>query len=132
MFNNLTATVLFVQDLDTCRAFYQDKLGLKPTFTDDSSAGFRFGEHDFVLLKFSAAAEMVGAEALGTGNGAGYRVLPCIGVENVDEACKALTDKGVSLLKPPKDQAWGRRTAYFADPEGNLWELWHQLPLDES
>ena len=27
------------------------------------------------------------------------------------------------MLKPPTTQPWGLRTAYFADPEGNLWEI---------
>jgi uncharacterized glyoxalase superfamily protein PhnB len=50
-----------------------------------------------------------------------------VGVPNVDEEYKKLTGKGVKFVNPPQDKPWGRRTAYFADPEGNLWELWHEL-----
>lgn len=125
MFRKLTATVVFVKDLATCTAFYLDTLNLSESFRDDVSIGFKMGDQDFLLLKETAAAEMVGDRALA--QGAGHRVLLCIGVENVDAACAALTAKGVALIKPPKDQAWGRRTAYFADPEGNLWELWQEI-----
>jgi predicted enzyme related to lactoylglutathione lyase len=30
---------------------------------------------------------------------------------------------GGSIVKEPIDAVWGGRSAYFADPEGNLWEV---------
>ena len=127
MLGNLSATVLFVQDLDKCMKFYQDIFDLKAMFIDANSAAYRMDDHDFVLLKTAAAAEMVGEAALSPDKAGGHRVLLCIGVEDVDATYKALTAKGLAFIKPPKSQDWGRRTAYFADPEGNLWELWHSL-----
>ena len=123
MLNKLTATVLIVEDLDKCMTFYQDIFGLKSTFTDDVSAGYKLAEQDFVVLQRKAAAEMVGEEALSL---AGNRTMMCIEVENVDDSYKSLRAKGLAFLKAPKSQDWGRRTAYFADPEGNIWELWHE------
>lgn len=108
--------------------FYEDIFDLESSYTDDVSAAYRMQDHDFVLLKPTAAAEMVGEGALSPGKEPAPRVLMCIGVEDVDATFKTLTAKGVAFLKPPKSQNWGRRTAYFADPEGNLWELWHPLP----
>jgi catechol 2,3-dioxygenase-like lactoylglutathione lyase family enzyme len=35
--------------------------------------------------------------------------------------------KGVTFLKNPTDQPWGMRTAHFADPEGNIWEINHSI-----
>ncbi len=124
---NITATVLFVQDLNKCMMFYRDILGLPATFNDDVSFGFTLGNQDFIVLKVSAAAEMVGEEAMSLHKGLSHTVLLCIGVEDVDAEYKSLTAKGLTFVKPPKSQAWGRRTAYFADPEGNLFELWHNL-----
>lgn len=125
MLRRIDATVLFVRDLDACMKFYRDVIGFEATFNDDVSFGFRTADQDIVVLKDTAAAEMVGEEAVGKATG---RVLLCAGVENVDNVYTVLTAKGVAFIKPPKDQAWGRRTAYFADPEGNLWELYHHLP----
>ena len=45
------------------------------------------------------------------------------GVEDVDAAYESLSARGVSFLRTPTDQPWGLRTAYFADSEGNLWEI---------
>lgn len=128
--NKISATVIIVQDLEKCTKFYQDILGLEELFSDAASIGFRMEDHDFLLLKSSAAADMVGDEMLLHDNKAGSRVLLCVGVEDVDASYKALMARGLTFIKAPKSQAWGRRTAYFVDPEGNLWELWHELPAD--
>ena len=132
MMRKIDAAVLFVQDLDKCMKFYRDQLGFPVTFNDDNSFAFRLEDQDFVLLKLSAAANMVGEEALSLHNEAGHRVLLCVGVEDVDAVYKAFTAKGVAFVKPPISQPWGRRTAYFADPEGNLWELWHSLDSEQQ
>lgn len=124
---NISAAVLFVQDLNKCMTFYRDVLGVPMTFNDDVSFAFKMGEQDFVLLKISAAVEMITEEAVAPNQAGGHRVLLCAGVEDVDAVYKSLTAKGLTFIKPPVSQAWGRRTAYFADPEGNLWELWHSL-----
>jgi lactoylglutathione lyase len=125
-FGKIGAIVLFVHDLESCTGFYRDTLGLEKTFSDDVSIGFKLGDQDFLLLKVTAAAEMVGQEALSGWQGGG-RMLWCVGFDDVDAAYRELSQKGIVFIKPPKDQAWGRRTAYFADPEGNLWELYQEL-----
>ncbi len=128
MLPNISAVVLFVEKLAQCKAFYEDKVGLKVTFSDDVSHAFRLGSVDFLLLEVGAAVDMISADAISPGAAAGHRVLLCSGVEDVDALYQALTARGLTFIKPPIDQAWGRRTAYFADPEGNLWELWQHLP----
>lgn len=127
MMPRVDAAVIFVRDLDTCATFYRDMLGFRETFRDSVSVAFRMDDQDFVLLEEAAAADMMTAEAVSLGKETGHRVLLCSGVENVDAVYEALTAKGAVFIKPPKDQPWGRRTAYLADPEGNLWELYHML-----
>jgi len=132
MLGKLTATVLIVEDLEKCRTFYQDMLGLKSQFDDDVSSAYQIEGHDFVLLETAAAVEMMGEGAVAPGKANGHRTLLCLGVEDVDATYNALTAKGVAFIKPPRSQHWGRRTAYFADPEGNLWELWHAIPEGQN
>ncbi len=128
MLHNLSATVLIVQDLNKCREFYESKFGLEALFNDEVSSAYKMGDLDFVLLHVDAAKDMVGEDALNFDGTTGKRVLLCVGVEDVDVTYEALITKGLTFIKAPKSQDWGRRTAYFADPEGNLWELWHSLP----
>ncbi len=123
MFSKISAAVLFVEDLETCMMFYRDALGLQVVFTDADSVAFRMDDHDFALLRVSAAVEMISTEAVLSEKGVGHRVLLCADSEDIDAAYKMLTSKGVIFVKPPVNQPWGYRTAYFSDPEGNLWEI---------
>jgi lactoylglutathione lyase len=130
MFHKVEAMVLFVGDLDKCMTFYQDILGLQMTDRNPDSVGFSIGGQYFLLLKVSAAAHMVSEEALELKIEGGPRGFLAAGVEDVDVAYEALKAKGVTFLRSPTNQSWGLRTAYFADPEGNLWEI--NQPLESK
>ena len=128
MIRKVNATVLFVEDLDKCMKFYRDMLGLEVVFSDDVSHAFRMEGQDFALVKASTGMEMTSEEALGLGKVAGHRVMLCADIEDIDAVYKALTAKGLVFIKPPIDQHWGFRTAYFADPEGTVWEFRQTIP----
>lgn len=123
MFHKVMATGLFVRDLAKCLTFYRDTLGLKVQESDSNSVSFQMENVYFFLLEVSAAAHMISEEALELKTEGGPRVLLAAGVEDVDAAYETLKAKGVTFLKPPTNQPWGLRTAYFADPEGHLWEI---------
>ncbi len=125
MFHNIMAIELLVRDLASCTAFYRDTLGLEVQESESTpdSISFRMGNVHFFLLEVSAAAHMVSSEANALKIEGGPRVLLAAGVEDVDAAYEELKAKGVTFLRPPTDQPWGLRTAYFADPAGNLWEI---------
>jgi uncharacterized glyoxalase superfamily protein PhnB len=76
-----------------------------------------------LLLEVSAAADLISSETNALKIEGGPRVLLAAGVEDVDAAYEELKAKGVTFLRPPTNQPWGLRTAHFADPEGNLWEI---------
>jgi uncharacterized glyoxalase superfamily protein PhnB len=60
--------------------------------------------------------------------GAGARALLTINVDDVDAVGAELKEHGVKLINGPVNQPWGRRTAAFADPAGNVWEIAQELP----
>ena len=120
MFHKVMATVLFVQDLTSCITFYRDILGFQMQENDADSAGFSLENQYFILLKTSAAARMIGQDEHELQIKGGPRGLMAAGVEDVDAAYEELKAKGVTMLKPPTDQPWGLRTAYIADPAGNV------------
>jgi uncharacterized protein len=41
----------------------------------------------------------------------------------VDSTVEEIRKAGGKILREPSDAFWGGRTAYFADPENNLWEV---------
>jgi lactoylglutathione lyase len=125
MFHNIMAIELIVRDLDRCTAFYRDTLGLEVNerASTSNSVLFKMGNVAFFLLETAGAAQMVSEKPHELNIGEGSRVLMAAGVEDVDATYETLKARGVTFLRPPTDQHWGLRTAYFADPEGNLWEI---------
>ncbi len=43
--------------------------------------------------------------------------------EDVDASFTAALTAGATAVAAPADRDWGGRSAYFADPEGNRWEI---------
>lgn len=125
MFSKIMAIELIVRDLARCTTFYRDILGLQVRESESTpdSISFQIENVYFFLLEASGASQMVSEKALELKIEGGPRVLLAAGVDDVDTAYEQLKAKGVTFLRPPTDQPWGLRTAYFADPEGNLWEI---------
>ncbi|EFH80984.1 VOC family protein [Ktedonobacter racemifer] len=123
MINKIIATVLFVQDLAACTTFYREKLGFQLQESDPVSASFRLDDLYLILLEVSAAADLIGLEVNTLKRKEGAQTLLAAEVENVDATYEVLKAKGVTFLRPPTNQPWGLRTAHFADPEGNPWEI---------
>lgn len=45
--------------------------------------------------------------------------------EDVDALIEAAKSAGARILKAPQDVFWGGYHAYFADPDGHVWEVAH-------
>jgi lactoylglutathione lyase len=123
MINGIIATVVFVRDLARCTIFYRDTLKLPYTGSDANSSTFLLQERYLILLSVSGAADLLGSAPNELKIDGVPRVVLAAGVEDVDAAYQTLKAEGVTFLRPPTDQLWGLRTAHFADPEGNLWEI---------
>ena len=131
MLRKIVATELIVRDLAACTAFYRDTLGLEVSDSGPEFAMFKVGDLYFFLQEAAGAARMMSEEPLDVTTGGGSRVLLAARVDDVDAMYADLKAKGVHVLRPPADQAWGLRTAYFTDPEGNFWEI-HQPVASEQ
>jgi lactoylglutathione lyase len=124
MIRKIEATVLFVQDLDRCIAFYRDTFKLQFQEGDANGATFLLQEGLYlILLSPKGAADLLEMPVDELKIEGGPRGLLAASVADVDAAYAELTAQGVTFVRPPTDQPWGLRTAHFADPEGNLWEI---------
>ena len=50
-----------------------------------------------------------------------------VSAPEVDQCADELLRHGVDLLSPPTDQAFGHRTLFFRDPDGNLLEVFAEI-----
>lgn len=124
--NKLEVITLFAEDLPATKAFYQNVLGLDVVYEDEASAVVRLENVMINLLLVANAPTLVEPTPV-AGPQAGTRLLLTINVDNVDAVCEELKQHGVTLLNGPVDRPWGRRTAAFADPAGNVWEVAQDL-----
>jgi catechol 2,3-dioxygenase-like lactoylglutathione lyase family enzyme len=115
-----------VADLEPCRAFYRDRLGLREVvsvpgvYAEYAAAGARVALYPADLM-----AAVVGRPVAGA---AGEDVVLCLGVDDVDAEAARLAGAGVALVTTPHDQpAWYQRVAHVRDPAGHLIELWSPL-----
>ncbi|WP_108669962.1 VOC family protein [Peribacillus acanthi] len=112
-------------DLPLLRTFYK-KLGWEETeFSSDTYAAFKTAGVMLSIFPIEELAKDAGVEfSLSPDT---YRgVTFAINVEEpelVDSTITNIRELGGKILREPSDAFWGGRTAYFSDPENNLWEV---------
>ena len=116
---SLGATVLFIDDVQRSKDFYERAFGLAPVNEVEDAVTFRFDNTLVHLLRADAAQDQIAPAKAGRAPSC----LLTIWVDDADAACGELRDRGVELVNGPVDQPWGVRAAIFADPDGHLWEV---------
>ena len=123
---------LLVKDYKKCFKFYTEQLGLEPAWGDEDGCYASFKVADGIE-GFAIFVSDFMAPAVGNADKAqpcGYREKSMISfeVDNVDEACRSLSAKGIVFINVPTDMPdWGMRVVHFYDPEENLIELFTPL-----
>jgi len=117
-------TVVFVRDMAAMRRFYEGILGfplvreLSPRWLE-----YRVGDNTLALARPSLTA----ADAPTPDGSASLQLAFKVSPPEVDQCADELVRQGVSLLSPPTDQAFGHRTLFFRDPDGNLLEVFAEI-----
>jgi catechol 2,3-dioxygenase-like lactoylglutathione lyase family enzyme len=123
------AMTLYVQNLDSTKAFYQQAFGLQPQFEEAGTAAFRFKDL-FVFLQQADELPAQASAVLAKGSdGVGQFAII---VDDVDSVCAELQSRGVELLSGPADRPWGMRTVTFTDPGGYIWEIAQEVAEDSN
>jgi len=113
---------LFEPDLDEAKEFYLRVFNKEPDFVDDQTANYHF-DHLIINLEWeSGSADQIGVLPVAPQE-AGNRVVISTFVDDVDEACAELKERGVAIISGPENTPWGTRRAIFTDPGGHLWKV---------
>ena len=112
-------------NLPTLRSFYKN-LGWEETETSsDNYAAFKTAGVILSIFPIEELAKDAGIEitrSVDTFRGVTFAI-NVDKPEEVDTTIDAIRKAGGNILREPSDAFWGGRTAYFSDPENNLWEI---------
>jgi catechol 2,3-dioxygenase-like lactoylglutathione lyase family enzyme len=122
--SRLSAVTLGARDLPKLRQFYRGLGWPELPGSDDNWTAFLLGG---VLLTLYPLDALAAEAAPGRPAPAGWSgvTLACNvdSAADVDAAFQAAVEAGATPVAEPVDREWGGRSAYFADPEDNRWEI---------
>ena len=123
---------ILADDVTKMVQFYREVLG----FTVKLDSG-QYVEFENEGVRFAICARSVMENATGhpsykeTHRGHTFELaFPLASPAGVDTTYAEITAKGATPIKAPVNMPWGQRTAFFADPEGNIHELFAELSAE--
>lgn len=123
--NRVSLVTIGAIELPHLRKFYQ-KLGWSETaISSDEFCVFETAGVCLALFPLQELAKDAGIE-LQKDKSVISGIALAINVDTpveVDQTISDVKSAGGIVLREPRDAFWGGRTAYFLDPENNLWEV---------
>ena len=110
---------VLTRDIERLDAFYRDVLQLEPR-SRDAYREFQTQPGTFSLWSLDEFEQVTGTTAAAGGAGS---VMLEFEVEDVDqeyERLRTMDAPGIEFVLQPTTLAWGNRSIYFRDPDGNL------------
>src|SRR5438477_12902258 len=122
---NIVLFAVTVRDYNEALAFYVGKLGFEELEDTDQGGGKRwvrvrpFGAKGTAILLARAVGD---TQLASVGNQTGGRVFIFVETDDFWRDYRALNERGVVFVRPPKDEAYGT-VAVFEDLYGNRFDL---------
>jgi catechol 2,3-dioxygenase-like lactoylglutathione lyase family enzyme len=120
---NLGYVIVLCDDIAGMKQFYRELFPFPVDSETDESLALRVGPVLLGLRKRTRNYDGRGGGAASPGVQLAFLVSP----PEVDVCYELLQAHGVRILDPPTDQPRGHRTVYFADPEGNILEVYAEI-----
>lgn len=135
MEQHLHLITLGVRDLETSRQFYTEILGWTPSgSSNEDITFFQAGGVVLSIYQREKLAEDALVDPVGSGFAGFTLAYNARNEAEVDKIIRDLKAKSVRILKEPQKVFWGGYSSYFADPDGNCWEVAFNpfFPFDEN
>lgn len=118
---------IWTDDISKMKTFYNEVLGFKikndlGNYVEFENNGVRFA----ICLRnvmYDYSSEYTKKTV-----GQGFELaFPCESPNDVDKTFNRLIDMGATPIHEPQNMPWDQRTALFADPYGNIHEIFAEL-----
>jgi catechol 2,3-dioxygenase-like lactoylglutathione lyase family enzyme len=119
----LNIVTLGVRNLNQSLRFYRDGLGWKPSVATGDFILFELGGAALALYPRNLLAKDARVAPAGTGFSGVTFAQNVASRGDVDPILAAACDAGATLLRAASEKEWGGYSGYFADPDGNPWEV---------
>jgi catechol 2,3-dioxygenase-like lactoylglutathione lyase family enzyme len=113
---NFTGICIITPDMKRLCSFYRDVL--QGDIIGDEVSALVTTEGAALYFFYEAGMDGLAPGSM-TGAGRGAYTLE-FEVHDVDCEYERLVKMGVPVVKPPETYPWGRRSAWFRDPDGNI------------
>ena len=130
MINQIALITIVTDDVPHLAAFYRDVLGFAVKtdlggYVEFHNQGVRFAICTRSILHDASGHESYTEARRGQTFELAF---PCAEPAEVDRVYAEIVTQGAAPVHAPADMPWGQRTALFADPDGNIHELFANLP----
>jgi len=123
----INLVTIWTDNIENMKAFYSETMGFKiindlGDYVEFENTGVRFAIcNRSVMFEYS---DLFKVRHSGQGSELAF---PCDSVEELDESYRTLIRNGAKGIHEPQNMPWRQRTALFADPDGNIHEIFTEL-----
>ncbi|MBN2899880.1 MAG: VOC family protein [Clostridia bacterium] len=125
----INLVTIWTDHIEPMKAFYSETLGFEVSndlgdYVEFVSEGVRFAIcQRAVMYSYTDAYKAASA-------GQAFELaFPCDSIEDLDASYQTLLARGAKGVHPPENMPWNQRTALFADPDGNIHEIFTELEV---
>lgn len=127
MKSEINLITIWTDEIDRMRNFYNQVLGFRiendlGNYVEFENSGVRFA-----ICQRDVMYEYSGEYRKKTVGQAFELAFPCESPDDVDKSYKQLITNGATPIYEPQDMPWNQRTALFADPDGNIHEIFAEI-----
>ena len=123
---NFDFIATFTENFDAMRDFYRDVIELSISHEQDKYVEYQVDAFRFAICERSVMQNCLSHPAFDK-PASGQKLelaFPFESRKALEEKYRDLVERGAQEIQGPKEMPWGHYTAFFADPDGNVHELY--------
>lgn len=122
---HLDYVILLCNDLEVMNRFYHEIMGFRVYRDLGTWYELQVGS---VLLTLRLRGRDYDGEG---GSGASVQLAFRVAPDDVERCYDELVAHDVEILEPPTEKSFGHKTLFFKDPEGNVLEIYAEIPVQD-